>query len=274
MARIVEDFFSIQGEGQRAGKPSLFIRLFGCNLCCVGFGQPDPADPSTYHKVEFKKNESPKYGCDSPHSWHPMYKEDCSIFTTGNSYAQHLISKYEPWQLRELVITGGEPMLQQPFLIKMLEELVNVGIPVKDVTIETNGSVVPESAFIEFFQKEASPRLLMSVSPKLNCVAGVNENISINYNSLKILTSNETWNYQLKFVYNGDDRASKKIDEILHNLEQEGVNIERNQVLLMPVGAHITEHNLMVTTAEYALSKGFSYCPRLHVDIWGKKTGV
>ena len=44
MARICEFFTSIQGEGKRVGIPSLFIRSYGCNLCCKGFGQPDPAD--------------------------------------------------------------------------------------------------------------------------------------------------------------------------------------------------------------------------------------
>lgn len=273
MTRIVEDFVSIQGEGQRAGKPSLFIRLFGCNLCCVGFGQPDPADPSTYHKVQFKKNESPKYGCDSPHSWHVAYRDDCSVYLTGKEYAQHLSSKYLPWQLKELVITGGEPMLQQSFLIGLLSELKSLAFPVKYVTVETNGSIEPKEEFLSFV-KNSKINFLMSVSPKLNCVAGVDEKISINYDSLKLIASTNFWDYQLKFVFNGDKRAENKIDEILKTLRDEGVEIEDSKVLLMPVGAHITEHDLMVKTAEYVLSKGFSYCPRLHVDIWGKKTGV
>ncbi|MBU0728011.1 7-carboxy-7-deazaguanine synthase QueE, partial [Patescibacteria group bacterium] len=35
MLYISEIFYSIQGEGPNAGKPAVFLRLFGCNLNCV-----------------------------------------------------------------------------------------------------------------------------------------------------------------------------------------------------------------------------------------------
>ena len=38
--RIAEIFYSIQGEGQWAGVPSIFLRTFGCNFKCAGFGMP------------------------------------------------------------------------------------------------------------------------------------------------------------------------------------------------------------------------------------------
>jgi len=34
MLKIVEIFYSIQGEGTQVGVPSIFIRLHGCNLAC------------------------------------------------------------------------------------------------------------------------------------------------------------------------------------------------------------------------------------------------
>ena len=43
-----EIFRSIQGEGVYTGVPTVWLRLFGCNLECNGFGQKDPTDPSTY----------------------------------------------------------------------------------------------------------------------------------------------------------------------------------------------------------------------------------
>ena len=86
---ICEEFFSIQGEGMRCGYPSLFIRSFGCNLCCVGFGQPDPADPKTYHKVDYELETSPKYGCDSPKSWHQKFKSLCREYKTGREYLDY-----------------------------------------------------------------------------------------------------------------------------------------------------------------------------------------
>ena len=43
-----EIFRSIQGEGVYTGVPTVWLRMFGCNLECNGFGQKDPTDPSTY----------------------------------------------------------------------------------------------------------------------------------------------------------------------------------------------------------------------------------
>ena len=74
-----EIFHSIQGEGHYTGVPTTWLRFFGCNLECNGFGQDDPTDPSTYKLpykdfdiIEVKNVEDLpvwKYGCDSSYSW-------------------------------------------------------------------------------------------------------------------------------------------------------------------------------------------------------------
>ena len=74
-----EIFRSIQGEGHYTGVPTAWLRFFGCNLQCNGFGQENPKDPSTY-KLPYEQidvtnitsvEELPvfKYGCDSSYSW-------------------------------------------------------------------------------------------------------------------------------------------------------------------------------------------------------------
>ena len=42
-----EIFRSIQGEGIYTGVPTVWLRMFGCNLECNGFGQDDPTDPDS-----------------------------------------------------------------------------------------------------------------------------------------------------------------------------------------------------------------------------------
>ena len=60
--RVTEVFYSVQGEGQFVGVPSVFLRVFGCNFKCEGFGMPvgEPSkerlniNPNDYYK--FLKN--------------------------------------------------------------------------------------------------------------------------------------------------------------------------------------------------------------------------
>ena len=273
MVKICEYFLSIQGEGQRTGIPSIFIRSFGCNCGgCKGFGQPDPANPSTWHEVIYSLGESPKYGCDSPISWHPMFKDLAKDYTAFELF-EELKKSFTKEQLKELVITGGEPLLHQEFWVELFKYISNyLENENIHITFETNGIIKPSDNLMDFIKSNSRIQFLFSISPKLNCVAGVDEKLSINYDTLNFYTKNRNlFNIQLKFVYNGDDRAYAKVKEIYNNLNPQ---IERSRVLLMPVGAWETEQQLRINTANACIKEGFRYCARVHVDIWGKKTGV
>jgi len=75
-----EIFYSIQGEGRYVGVPSVFLRVFGCNFECTGFGQS--RDKSEWipkeemvHSKDFPEAKTldelpvPDIGCDSSFSW-------------------------------------------------------------------------------------------------------------------------------------------------------------------------------------------------------------
>ena len=127
---ISEYFYSIQGEGPSSGLPAVFCRLKGCNLRCGG--------PTT---LTTKKIESPAtWRCDTMEVW-----------TKGTKFLIHdLISQWEKEglldRLREgarLIITGGEPLLQQSAIVHLLSTLrkvLNKSIPIE---IETNGTITP-----------------------------------------------------------------------------------------------------------------------------------
>lgn len=101
--RIAEVYSSIQGEGQFAGTPSVFVRTSGCNLRC--------------------------WFCDTPFtSWKPEGPQ-----VTVAELAQQVKS----FGIEHVVLTGGEPLLQ-PDAVPLCEQLLAAG---HFVTIETAGTV-------------------------------------------------------------------------------------------------------------------------------------
>ena len=115
-----EVFYSIQGEGARAGSPAVFVRLAGCNLHCRW--------------------------CDTKYSW----GQGADI--TEEDLAARILSYNSPG----LVITGGEPLLQAPAIEKLLSLLPNSVF----VEIETNGTIPPTPTLVaRVNQWNVSPKL-------------------------------------------------------------------------------------------------------------------
>lgn len=115
-----ELFYSLQGEGARAGSPAVFLRLAGCNLHCSW--------------------------CDTKHSW-----------GRGIAMAEaELAAKILSYACPGLVITGGEPLLQAA----AIEELLNLLPGSLYVEIETNGTIAPTPALAKRVnQWNVSPKL-------------------------------------------------------------------------------------------------------------------
>ena len=118
--KIAELFYSIQGEGRYMGVPSVFLRTFGCNFRCAGFGMPrgevstEAEDIALVAHLYNKYEELPlvSTGCDSYASWHPDFKNLSPMLTT-DAIADRIceIIPHGEWQDEHLVITGGEPLL-------------------------------------------------------------------------------------------------------------------------------------------------------------------
>jgi 7-carboxy-7-deazaguanine synthase len=126
-AYIAEIFASIQGEGIYAGRPHTFIRFSGCNLGC------DYCDTSTASDRQ---------------------KAFCSVEKTGGhgdfAFMQNPLAVSDVVEVVEhlsragdVSITGGEPLLQIDFLVKLLPALRSKGFRVH---LETNGTLPDEVA--------------------------------------------------------------------------------------------------------------------------------
>ena len=156
--KIAELFYSIQGEGRYMGVPSVFLRTFGCNFSCRGFGMPrgelstEAEDIATvvHHYNKYEELPLVSTGCDSYASWHPSFK-DLSPLLTSDAIADRImeILPNNEWQDEHLVITGGEPLLGwQRAYPDLLDHPEMAGL--KEITFETNGTQQLTPEFREY----------------------------------------------------------------------------------------------------------------------------
>jgi 7-carboxy-7-deazaguanine synthase len=120
---ISEIFYSIQGEGELTGVPSVFVRTSGCNLRCSW--------------------------CDTPYaSWEPEGE---------NRNVKQIIAQIENHPTaRHVVLTGGEPMIARD-IRTLAAEIRKTG---RHITIETAATVAPEGIACDL--ASLSPKLLNS----------------------------------------------------------------------------------------------------------------
>ena len=181
--KIAELFYSIQGEGRYMGVPSVFLRTFGCNFKCAGFGMERPMlsteadDLASIHELNpFSRYEDlplVSTGCDSYASWHPDFKNLSPMLTTDAIVDRIMeILPHGEWRDEHLVITGGEPLLGWQRAYKdLLEHPRMKGL--KEITFETNGTqkLTPEfKNYLDHYIDETHGReVTFSVSAKLPC---------------------------------------------------------------------------------------------------------
>jgi organic radical activating enzyme len=281
----LEVFYSIQGEGLRVGKPTVFIRLFGCNFTCQGFGMPDGELSNSYEEVEVEKFTALKSlpiiktGCDSYAAWDPR----CEHLTTegtvedlcvailnclgldGKNPSAH--SFYNaPLKGIDVVITGGEPMYKwQPAFQPLFRALGARGVD--KITIESNGSI---SARLKLF-KDLGRNLIWSFSPKLS-ESGESWNKAIKPKAIKdCLDATPHSEAYLKFVVSRDESV-EEVKKAIAQYKEEKVDLP---VYLMPTGGTLEEYRgNSKHVAEICLKNRWNYSPRLHVDLWGNSWGT
>ena len=180
--KIAELFYSIQGEGRYMGVPSVFLRTFGCNFKCQGFGmsrgelsnEAENINPDLY--TEYKSLPLVSTGCDSYASWDPRFKHLSPVMDTS-AIADAIVDTlpHKEWRDEHLVITGGEPLLGwQRSYPDLLDHPKMKGL--KEITFETNGTqkLTPEfAAYLHTWKshhdKDFHREITFSVSAKLPC---------------------------------------------------------------------------------------------------------
>lgn len=233
---ISETFRSLQGEGSLTGVPSYFVRLSGCNLRCRW--------------------------CDTPYaSWSPEQTPRT---------IEELRAEAIAGGVHHAVLTGGEPMIHEG-LGPLSRALRDAGM---HVTIETAGTVFrgPEDVACD----------LMSISPKLansTPEAGDPRDPGGRWRTRHEL---RRWQpavlqqlldgfptRQLKFVVTGEEDL-REIDAMLEPLR----GWRPEEIMLMPEGTRTPEPDSVAWVVRQCMDRGWRYCHRLHVELFGDARGT
>jgi len=216
--------------------PAVFLRLSLCNLHCVW--------------------------CDTPYTWNfegtKWDHQDGKKFSKAEQILELSVAEIAPLILQHqcprLVITGGEPLLQQQQLATLIPLLKELPF----LEIETNGTQLPSPSFDEFVTA-------YNVSPKLSN-SSMDASLRLKEEPLSFFAQSQKAVF--KFV------VQNKIDlQEVRELEKR-FRIPKDRIFLMPEGrnpAALAEKSLWL--AETCTTEGYRFSPRLHVLLWGDKRG-
>jgi organic radical activating enzyme len=279
--KIAELFYSIQGEGRYMGVPSVFLRTFGCNFKCAGFGMPKgelskEVEAIAERVLEFKDyNELPlvSTGCDSYASWDPRFK-DLSPMLTSEAIADRImeILPHNEWLDEHLVITGGEPLLGwQRAYPELLDNPKMKGL--KEITFETNGTQKLTQDFKNYLGVwKGLPRqkreITFSVSAKLPCSGEKWEEAIL---PEVVCEYEEVGTAYLKFVIATEEDR----DYALKAASEYRAAGFKGHVYLMPVGGVESVYALNnKAVAIMAMKHGLRYSDRLQVPLFKNEWGT
>jgi len=157
---ISETFYSLQGEGELTGVPSVFIRTSGCNLRCNW--------------------------CDTPYaSWNPEGTERS---------VDELVAEVRRHPARHVVLTGGEPMIA-----KNIRDLAaSLRAAGQHITIETAATVAPDGIACDL--ASLSPKLRNSLPDDRLPAAWRERHEAARWNPDVVRAWVDGYHYQFKFV--------------------------------------------------------------------------
>ena len=271
---VVELFGNtIQGEGALVGTPAVFVRVFGCNLNCRGFGIPKGelsneadeiiASPEFAAAKELKDLPLAKTGCDSYPAIHPACMRFCKMYTPDELADEILkASNFKP---RLVVFTGGEPLLRQKDLAEVISVLYNT-YHFHDFMFETNGTL----GWNQHWLTENAPHdfnLWFSISPKLS-TSGNPRTLAINRDAVHSLLETSPDKTYLKFVADENTPVDEIVNTVAHF--QFGT-VYTIPVYLMPEGGVLDERSRKNAqyVADLCWKLGYRFSPREHLTVYG-----
>jgi 7-carboxy-7-deazaguanine synthase len=225
-ALVVSEVFgpTVQGEGPSVGRAAGFVRLGRCNLACSW--------------------------CDSRYTWDwDRYDPGTELRTVA---VDRVLSQLDGMGVGMMVVTGGEPLIQQRHLPLLLEGAKERGWWVE---VETSGTIAPE----------LTPALVdrYNVSPKL---ANSGNDRSQRYRPQVLRAFRDTGRAVFKFVA----QQPSDLEEVASMVAE----CDLEPVYVMPEGTNAaTVTARMQALAGPVVARGWNLTPRLHILLWGDERG-
>lgn len=231
--RLSEHFLSIQGEGKTIGTPAIFWRFGGCPFTCKW--------------------------CDTIEVWKKWtaynYEELYDLFNNAGYFARM------NHHTHHLVITGGDPLLQQFNIAAFLAFCADRGEQVDNwyIECENQGFIPPAKEFSEYVS-------LWNISPKLSN-SGIAE-------ERRIISANiDFYVNRCQAIFKFPVANKEDILEVI--AFQRRFSIQSGRIWLMPVCSTRTEHETAGRlVAEMAKQYGLKFSPRLQLVLWDRANGV
>lgn len=240
--RVNEIFTTFQGEGASMGKPVTFLRLAMCNLQCRwcdtwytwNFGEGDGIEERFGSKTVKRKDEM-----------HLMNVEDVA-------------KKLLELGTKNLVISGGEPMIQQEALIELFYIMRETWSYFPHIEVETNGTLPLVNDFDAWINQ-------INCSPKLES-SGNSFNARFKPDVIRSYVATEKAFF--KFVVTNE----LDIEEIL---AMTTIGVPKERIYLMPQGKTKAEQEAWQgRVAQIAQENGFHFSPRLHILLYDNKRAI
>jgi len=244
-----EIYSAFQGEGATMGELCVFVRAMGCNLQC-------------------------KF-CDTSYTWYfegsprkhkysiPVDRQKFALKMSPEEVAQEIRKAAGP--IRRVVFTGGEPLLQQPEIVKVIEELCRDG-EYWAVEIETNGTIKMNEDLIPLLSNiNCSPKMDNSGNAK-----EIREKIDVIEQFLEIDAYHDSLIVIFKFVV-GVSTFKEDFKE-LRDWEKRN-RIPRSLIYLMPEGIEVED---IVEGTKFLFDNackkyGYHLSTRLQVILYGSQ---
>lgn len=279
--KVAELFYSLQGEGQYLGTPSVFLRVFGCNFQCAGFAMPRgqlseerlAIDPDKFEKYD----DLPLVhtGCDSYASWDVRFKHLSPMMEVSAivDKIQEMLPGGKFSADKHLILTGGEPLLGwQRAYVDLLEEIRKRDMNLTHITFETNGTQRLKPELIDYFNNQSEiEEVMFSISSKLPSSGEKWEDA---------ILPDVVWEYVSKvrcakayFKWVVSDEAD--YEDVHRAVRQYHAGGAHYPVYLMPAGGTTMHYNNNERwVADLAMQNGWRYTPRLQVQLWKNAWGT